>query len=88
MPRDNSHGDIVYYLQDVDLPYQYAFTIVILLLSKTNYEKTFQAFLEILFNPKILLNQLPVGCWEKALIAPAICHNKPNTLLGWSTVLQ
>jgi hypothetical protein len=65
------------------MPYQHAFTIVILLLSKTNYEKTFQAFLEILFNRKILFNQLPAGCWEKATIAPAICHNKPNRLGRW-----
>ena len=33
--------------------------------------------------PQILFNQLPAGCWEKALIAPATCHNKPNTILGW-----
>ena len=63
------------------MPYQHAFTIVILLLSKTNYAKTSQASLEILFNQKILLNQLPAGCWEKATIAPAICHNKPNKVI-------
>ena len=26
-----------------------------------------------------LFNQPLAGCWEKALIAPATCHNKPNT---------
>ena len=88
MPRDNSHGDIVYQQQERRYALSTRFYYRYPTFKQNQLWEDFPSLPQDSLQPKILFNQLPAGCWEKAPIAPAICHNKPNTLLGWSTVLQ